>query len=235
MRSRQVADDLRRVFDLVREHTTEQPPDGMEPEREVDDDAEVATAASERPEQVAVLALARAHDVTGRRHDGRADQIVERQPVETDEMADAAAEGQTGDAGVAEGAARRGEPVAQARRIEILPERAAATGCRPLFRIDRDTAHQPQVDDERTVAHAVPGNAVAAAAYSDRQLVLDGVGDRGHDVVHVERPHDQLGPPVDHPVECDPRGFIAGVVGSDHRPAVALPQIRENGGGHLVE
>ena len=169
---------LRRVLDLVRQQAAEQPADRMELEREVDDHSKVATAASERPEQVVVLGLARMHDVTARRHDGCCDQVVERQPVETDEMPDPAAERQTGHAGIAEGAARRREAMAQTRGIEVLPERAAATRCCPLFRIDDDAAHQSQVDDERAVAHAVPGNAVAAAAHRDRQVLLHCVLDR---------------------------------------------------------
>ena len=206
----------------------------MQPEREIDHRAEVATGAAERPEEIGILVLGSTDDLAAGGHDGGADQVVERQSVQADEVADAAAECQAADAGVAKGAARGREAVTQAGGIEVFPQRPAAAGRRPRLWIDRDAAHQPQVDDEPALADAVAGDAVAATANGDGQIPLAGERDRGDDVVDIERPDDQLRTPVDHPVEREARGVVARVLRVDHGAAMALPEIHQDGCGHRV-
>src|SRR5204863_7895104 len=92
----------------------------------VGDDAEVAAAAAQAPEEIGVLLLARSQALAVGRDDGRSEQVVEREAVQTDQVPDPAAERQPRDTGITEGPAGRGEPVAQARWIEGLPKGAAA-------------------------------------------------------------------------------------------------------------
>ena len=114
----------------------------MQPECEVDDDAEVPAAAAQRPEQIAVFALACAQNIPRRGDDCCREQVVERQPVQTDQVADATAEGQAADTRVAERPSRRRQSVTLAGRVEVLPERAAAAGRRARVRVDRHASHQ---------------------------------------------------------------------------------------------
>ena len=54
--------DLVRVLELVAQDAAEDPADRVQCEREVDDDAEVASAAAQSPEQLGVLLLIGADD-----------------------------------------------------------------------------------------------------------------------------------------------------------------------------
>src|SRR6185437_17153789 len=104
------------------------------------------------------------------------------------------AERQAGNAGVAEGSAGRRETVNLTRRIEVVPERTAAAGRRPLLRVDDDLAHEPQVDRDRSVADAVARDTVAAAADRYGQLSFAGELDGRDDVRRIQRTNDHLGP-----------------------------------------
>src|SRR5439155_13972550 len=55
-------EDLMCVFEAVHQQAAEQETNGMQPERELDDDAEVPAATSQRPEQIGVLLFRRADD-----------------------------------------------------------------------------------------------------------------------------------------------------------------------------
>ena len=69
-------------------------------------DAEIAAAAAQRPEQIRILARARSHQPpVGEHHVGR-DEMVDRQAEAAAQIADAAAERQSGDAGVRHDPAR---------------------------------------------------------------------------------------------------------------------------------
>ena len=76
--------------------------DRMQGEPERGDDAEVAAAASQRPEQIGVFVGGRVDDAPlGGDHFG-GKQVVDGEPVFAHEEADAAAEGEAGDARVAQ-------------------------------------------------------------------------------------------------------------------------------------
>jgi len=120
----------------------------MRLEREVDDDAEVAAAAAQCPEQVLVVGvISNCHGaVSG--HDCRGDEVVESEPVQADQVPDASAKRQAANARVAKRSARKSKTCALTGRIDVLPERPATAGHLPRLAIDNDAAHQPQVDDD---------------------------------------------------------------------------------------
>ena len=145
--------------------------DAVRAELEARDDAEVAAAAAQRPEQVGVLVGARrarsravGEDDVGRQ------QRVDRQAVVAHQPADAAAERQPADAGVRDLARRHREPVLLRGGVELAEQRAAAdaddraVAGRPSTRVQR-----AQVDAERAVAHRAAGDRVAAGADRERQ------------------------------------------------------------------
>src|SRR5262249_61891913 len=76
-------------------------PDGVEAELERGDHAEVATAASQRPEQVGVLVLGRPQELAVGRNDVDGEEVVDREAVPAHQPADATAESQPRDSGVA--------------------------------------------------------------------------------------------------------------------------------------
>ena len=73
--------------------------DRMAAERERGDDAEVAAAAPERPEQVTVRAGTRGNKATVGQHDIGGDQVVDCQAEAAGEVADSAAERQSANPG----------------------------------------------------------------------------------------------------------------------------------------
>jgi hypothetical protein len=117
------------------------------------------------------------------------------------QMSDASTKRQPGHPRVAERATRCCEAVPLARRVEVLPQRAASAVGGSSFRIHDDVAHQPQVDDKAPVTDAMAGDTVPATADGDRQIGRGSERDGRNHVVHVERARDQCGPSVEHPVE----------------------------------
>ena len=83
--------------------------DRVQLEAERGDDAEVAAAAAQRPEEIGVLLLVRRDEAAVGEHDVGLEQIVDGQAELAGEMADAAAEGDAADAGGGDDAARRGQ------------------------------------------------------------------------------------------------------------------------------
>ena len=94
----------------------------MQSEPERGDDAEVAAAAAQRPEQIGVLVGGRPDDAAlGGDHVG-GKQVVDGEPVLAHEEADAAAEGEPGDAGVADDAAGGGQAVGLRLVVDVAPQ-----------------------------------------------------------------------------------------------------------------
>ena len=163
-------------------------PDLVQRELELGDDTEVAAAAAQRPVQVGVLGGRRGHDAAVGGDDARRHEVVAAQAVLARQPADPAAEAQAGDAGVADHAARHRQTVLLRGRVEIGPGRAAAAARPARAGIDRDVAHRAEVDHQAVVDDAVAGEAVAAAAYRDLEVVLAAEGDRGGDIVGARSP-----------------------------------------------
>jgi len=143
-------------------------------------------------------------------------------------MSDTAAKRQPRHTGIAESAAGRREPVSLARRIEVLPQRAAATGRGSRLGIHDNLTHQPKVDDEAPVTDAMSSDSVSATANCDGQIGPCCERDRCDDVVDVQRPRDERRPPIEHPVERRASGIECHpVVGADHRAAMPSAEIGE--------
>lgn len=141
----------------------------MQHELEGGDDAEVAAAAVEAPEQVGVLALAGAHLVAAGGDDVGRDEVVARHPVPAGQPAHPAAQGQTRDAGVGDDPSGRGQREGLRLVVQLAPEDTrVAAGAAPV-RVDPHAGHGAEVDDQPAVAHPVPGEAVPAGPDRDEQ------------------------------------------------------------------
>ena len=151
------------------QHAADDRVDLVQPELEPGRDAEVAAAAADRPEQVRVRLGVHAQELAVGGHDLGGQQVVDRQAVLADEVADAAAQGDPADpdrAGVAEPGrqavgARRGRVLA-ARSARSRPRRCARRASISSAFMSERSSTMPALGD------AVPGDAVAAAA--DGQL-----------------------------------------------------------------
>jgi hypothetical protein len=115
--------------------------DGSQAKGEGGDDADVAAAAADRPEEVRAHVGAGGHDVPLGRDDLRREEVVNGQPVLADHIADAAAGRQPSHAdrmGVAGG---EGETERVGRSGEIAGSRARLDTRNARFRIDADPLH----------------------------------------------------------------------------------------------
>ena len=205
----------------------------MELELERGHDAEVPARrrAAPRTDRVPSSALAVTNLTVGQ-HDVGRDQVVEGESVLPRQVADPAAERQTGDPGRRDDPARRGEAERVGRVVEIAPGAPALDARGALLGIDVNPLHRGQVHHQPVVADRAAGDVVAAAADRDRQSLPAREVDRRDHVGHAGAPGDQRRPPVDHPVPDLARLVVARLVRPDQPPAQARPERRH---GPLVE
>ena len=143
--------------------------DRVQLELELGDDAEVAPAALERPQQVGVLVGGGPHaPPVGQHHLGR-HEVVDGEPARAREPSHPAAEGEPADPGVADGPAGHREPVFLSGGVELGLGRATAAARPPGRGIDGDVVEPAQVDHQAVLGHRRPAVVVPAAAHADLQ------------------------------------------------------------------
>jgi hypothetical protein len=202
-------------------------PDLVQAELEFGHHPEVATAAPDGPEQVRVLLGRSSHDAPVRGHDLYGQEVVTAQASLAAQPPHPAAEGQPGNAGVADESARCGQRVLLSGRVHLRPPRAAAAAGGSRDRIDADVAEGTQIDHDGVVGDARAGEVVTAA--SDRQVAprTPGEPDGGGHVSRGPGPGYHPWPPVDVavPDAFGADGIVVGVVGG-HDPAREFPAER---------
>ena len=199
-------------------------------ELELGDDAEVAAAAAQRPEQAGVLAGRGAQDLAVSGNDLRGQQAVDGQAEAAHQAADTTAEGEPGRAGVTHHAGRKDQAVLLSRAVDLAEQRPAADRGPLRLGVNPYVAELTQVDDEAVVADAVPGHRVPAAAHGDEQALGAGVANRGGYVRCRSRLGDQGRPAVVHGVPDGAGGIVADLVRADYRAG----EIRDGGRWHLA-
>src|SRR3989304_2311073 len=127
------------------------------------DDAEVAAAAAQAPEQVRVLVLAGLDDLAVGEDDLRTDHAVDRVSQLALQPTGAAAQREPCDAGGGHATAGDGESVLLGRSVELPPVHAAAGERRPGLGVNSDALEGDQVDHEAALADRVPLGRVATA------------------------------------------------------------------------
>jgi len=131
-------------------------------------DAEVAAAAADRPEQVRMRLGIDAQEPTVRGHDLGREQVVDREAVLADEVADAAAQRDPADSDRARIAESGREPVRRGRR-RVLARGQARLGPRgAVGGIDLERPQLGEIEHDPALGDAVSRAAVTAAA--DREL-----------------------------------------------------------------
>ena len=139
-------------------------------------------------------------------------------------------------------AARRGQPEDLRLPVEVTPGGAALHARRAGDRIDMDSAHLREVDDEPPVVDRLAGDVVAPASNGEGEMVLPGEIDRLDDIGRAGRSDDHRRLAVDEAI-LDHAGLIVPGVASvqDHSPHPAhelgdgcVVQHRHAGAGHLV-
>jgi hypothetical protein len=187
----------------------------VEAELERGDHAEVAAAASQRPEQVRVLVRGRPQPLAVGRHDIDGEQLVHREAVLAHQPTDATAKGEPGDSGVTHDSADGGQTVRLRLAVDVAPKRTTLHPGPAPGGIDSHTPHRREVDDDPVVAHGGARHVVASAANGDLQIVVAG---ETHGRDHVGGPDasgDQARAPVDGTVPDCTGAVVVGVIGTD--------------------
>ena len=199
------------------QRTAEDLADRVELELEAGHDAEVAAAATDRPEEVGVRILAGGDLAAVGRHDLDRLEGIDGQAVLAHQPADPATERQAGDAdrtGVAE---RRRETMGR-DRVRVFA--GGQAGLRPgdlAIGIDVEALHRAEVEDDPAVVGAVAGEAVAAAANRQRETGFASQDDGPGDVGRIGRTDDECGATVvDRAVDLA-GDVVVGAAGQDDR------------------
>jgi hypothetical protein len=129
------------------------------------DHAEVAAAAPDGPEEVLVLTGIDVAELAVGGDDVGSNEVVAGQAVPARQPADAAAQGEAGDAGVGVSAPRGGQAEGLSLVVEFPPLDAALGPHGALGGVNPDALHAGQVNHQAAVAHAVTRDVMAAAAH----------------------------------------------------------------------
>ena len=183
----------------------------MRLELEAGDDAEVAAAAAQGPEEVGILRRARAHLLSVGEHDVDCTQRVDGEAVPPHEPADAAAQRQASDPRVRDLACRDREPVLLRHGVELAEQGSAPDPDDCALGVDLDAVQRPQVDAERAVANGAAGDRVRAGPDGERKPLGAGGANRGGDVVGIRRVGDGGRATVDGPVPAGTGGVVLGI------------------------
>ena len=191
----------------------------VELEIEDGDDAEIAAAAAQRPEQVRVLRRARAQQLAvGRDHVGET-QIVDCQAEPPGDPAEAAAKRQAGDSGGRVDAVGTTSPkacVSLSRSASVAPGSTQAcrvtVSTRTDFIGDRSIIRPPSQSALPAMLWPPPRTATRRLLSRAKLTALTTSAATG-------AAHDQAGPAVDHRIPDSASGVVFGVAGQQHHGA----------------
>ena len=196
--------------------------------------AEVAAAPTEAPEQVVVLAFAGGDEPAVGGDDIRREQVVAGQPELGREPTVAATKGETAHTGRRHPAAGGGETEQLGFPVQLAHEHAAVDPSGASLRVDVHPLQTGEIDQDAAVDGAVAGDAVPAAANSERQALLSGVLDRVDDVGGPLRSDNERWTLVDRPIPHRPCVVVAEIARSDHLTLEALPELGGRLDGRLL-
>jgi hypothetical protein len=143
----------------------------MQSEIQSRDDAEVAAATADCPEQVLVPAGPKLEYVAICGHELRSNNIVARRSIEAACSRIAAGEREPCNSNVTASAHRRDEPSGQSGRQQILDSRSTSNRRHSSVRIDFDSVECGEVNLYRAIGNTESGIAVPATADRDRNIV----------------------------------------------------------------
>src|SRR5215218_6298959 len=187
----------------------------MEPVLEGGDDAEVAAAAAERPEQVRVLVGAGAQELTVCGHHLEGQDVVAGQPVFPCKPAYASAQRQPCYTRLRDDSRRYCQTEDVRLAIQLAQQHARLDARAACDGIDVNALHAGQVDDHAAVAQRAATHVVTAAAYRYQQPVFPGEPHRGDDVRQPRAAGNQGGTFVDTPVPDLPCGVVLRIALTD--------------------
>ena len=229
----QTAEDIRRLGAWVEQHAAEDlGTDWVQAENELGHDTEVASAATQPPEELRVRGVVHRDRLAGGGDELRADQVVGGQSVDALQPAAATAEDEARHSRGRHPTAGRGQSVRLGGAVELAPHDAGLHAYDPGHRVDLDAVHGTEVEEQTTLDRRIAGDGVAASADGDRQAIRAGIADRVGHIGGTGRPGDHSRPAVEHGVVRDTGSVVGVTVGGSEdraREAGAQPVQVESG------
>ena len=121
-----------------------------------------------------------------------------------------------------------GEPEGLRLVVEVAPLHAALGARGAALGVDADALHRREVDDDAAVGGREAGDAVAAAAHGDLEVLAARELDRAHDVGDARAADDERRAAVVGAVPDRARLVVARVAGRDHLAAHGLAPARRS-------
>ena len=215
-------EQLRRRCERMQHRTGEDAGDRIRAVLERGHDAEVAAAAAERPEQVAIAVLAGGDDLARGEHDLGRQQVVDCHPVLAHQPRDPAPECEARNPRRGDDAAWSREPERAGGAVELADRDAGLRPDRRPHRVDVGPLHEREIDHQATLGDRSAGDVVAAAAHRDLQGLAPAEVDRVHHIRRVHAACDHGRMPVDQPVVDAPDRVVTRVPPNKHRPRQRL-------------
>ena len=184
--------------------------------------AEVAAAPAQAPEEIRMLCRTGPQALAIGGHHIRRHQVVAGQAIFPLEPAETAAQGEARDPRRGIGAAGGRQAEHLRLTVQLAPGDPALGAHRAPGRIDPDTLHRGQVNDDPAVAGGVAGDVVATPTHRHQQVMGTGKTDRREDIRHTRATHDHGRMAVDHPIPHLAGLLIADIIGTQQR----APQTR---------
>src|SRR5882724_411117 len=193
------------------------------------DDAEIAAAAAQAPEEIGVALGAGGDDGALGGDDLAGQEVVDGEAMFAHQPADAAAEPEAGDARAGDDAGRHGQAMDMGLAIDIAERGAGLHARGARLRIDEHARHGREIDDDAIVAQRATPDIVAAASDGDEKIMrarefhgVDDIGDPG-------AAGDEARMPVDATVPDLAGLVVACIVGLDDRAVEALLELLDDG------
>jgi hypothetical protein len=125
-------------------------------------DAEVATATTQSPQQLGFVIGIRTQLVSFGRDQINGEEVVDGQPVTSQQMSEPAKQRQAADADSADRTSGGRQPVPLSRKIKVSPGRSSRRVGTPAARIHPNALQERQIDHETGIAHRMAGNTMSA-------------------------------------------------------------------------
>ena len=182
------------------------------------DDAEVAAAAAQRPEQFGMFIVTCHQKLAVGGDDVAGQEVVDGEPESAHQVANPAAQRQSTDARVRDDASGHRESEGLTLVVEVAPQATALSPGRSCQRVNPYAGHVGQVDHQAVVTHRMPGHRMCPATDRDRKAFTPCEAYSGHDICRARTPHDDCGIPVDRVVPDLARAVVVRIARHEHCP-----------------
>lgn len=176
-------------------------------------DAEVSPTTPQSPEEIWVLIVACAYEVSVGSHDIQANHVVRCPAPPPCEVAESSAEGESGDAGERNETEHSSEPVYLRFTIHVAKQATRLRVGDSLPWVHPYATHERHIEHQRAVSHSQACNVVSSALDAKKEVIFARELHARDHVRDAQAARDSGGPSVNHGVPDGAHVVVAGVTG----------------------